>query len=80
MRRLYLDNIPVVRASFLTQGNQGPLALKWGAADFDIVLEDQVTQLAGAKIESNVGKVLDWVRAAGIEPKKRKPLMLPLQK
>ena len=71
--RLFLDNIPVIRASFLTQYDQGPLALKWGAHDFDIPLEDQVTQLAGAKIEENVQKVLGWVRGAGIEPVKRKP-------
>lgn len=74
--RLYLDNVPVIRASFLTQGDQGPLALKWGASDFDIVLEDQVTQLAGATIESNVEKVLSWVRDAGIEPVKREPYRL----
>ena len=74
--RLYLDNVPVIRASFLTQGDQGPLALRWGASDFDIVLEDQVTQLAGATIESNVEKVLSWVRDAGIEPVKREPYKL----
>jgi cyclic dehypoxanthinyl futalosine synthase len=72
--RLFLDNIPVIRASFLTQYDQGPLALKWGAHDFDVPLEDQVTQLAGAKIEENVEKVLGWVRAAGIRPVKRLPL------
>jgi cyclic dehypoxanthinyl futalosine synthase len=71
--RLFLDNVPVVRASFLTQYDQGPLALAWGAHDFDIPLEDQVTQLAGAKIERNVGRVLEWVKAAGIEPVKRSP-------
>jgi len=78
--RLYLDNVPVIRASFLTQGEEGPLALKWGASDFDIVLEDQVTQLAGASIESNVEKVLSWVRDAGIEPIKREPYKLVLGK
>lgn len=71
--RLYLDNIPVVRASFLTQYDKGPLALKSGAHDFDIPLEDQVTQLAGARIEQNVEKVLGWVRSAGIDPVKREP-------
>lgn len=71
--RLYLDNIPMIRASFLTQNEKGPLALVSGAHDFDIVLEDQVTQLAGARIEKNVEKVLGWVRAAGIEPVKRQP-------
>jgi cyclic dehypoxanthinyl futalosine synthase len=73
--RLFLDNIPVIRASFLTQYDQGPLALKWGAHDFDIPLEDQVTQLAGAKIEENVEKVLEWVREAGIQPVKRRPFL-----
>ncbi len=71
--RLYLDNIPVIRASFLTQHDKGPLALTSGAHDFDIPLEDQVTQLAGARIEEDVEKVLGWVRAAGIEPIKRAP-------
>lgn len=71
--RLFLDNIPVIRASFLTQHDQGPQALLWGAHDFDIPLEDQVTQLAGGKIEKNVEEVLGWVRKAGIEPVKRRP-------
>ena len=76
LSRLYLDNIPVIRASFLTQGAQGPAALNWGASDFDIVLEDQVTQKAGTALETNVEKVLEWVRVAGIAPKKRKPFIL----
>lgn len=73
LSRLYLDNIPVIRASFLTQYDKGPEALTSGAHDFDIPLEDQVTQLAGAKIEENVDKVLGWVRQAGIQPVRRKP-------
>ncbi len=75
--RLFLHNIPILRASFLTQNQQGPLALKWGAQDFDIPLEDQVTQLAGAKIESKVENVLGWVREAGIEPIQRPILEIP---
>ncbi len=69
--RLYLDNIPVIRASFLTQHASGPLALRAGAHDFDIALEDQVTQQAGTVLETNVARVLDWVRAAGITPVRR---------
>ncbi len=71
--RLYLANIPVIRASFLTQHDQGPQALLWGAHDFDIALEDQVTQLAGARVEEDVEKVLNWVRAVGIIPTRRPP-------
>lgn len=76
LSRLYLDNIPIIRASFLTQGSQGPLALTWGASDFDVVLEDKVTELAGAKVENNVEKVLEWVSNAGIEPMRRKPFLV----
>lgn len=78
LSRLYLDNIPIIRASFLTQGEQGPTALKWGASDFDVALEDQVTQQAGAVIESNVEKVLEWVKAAGIKPRKRLTLKIKI--
>ena len=80
LSRLYLDNIPVIRASFLTQGDQGPAALKWGASDFDIALEDQVTQKAGVTLETNVEKVLEWVKAAGIKSEKRKPYTLKQRK
>ncbi|MFI0348240.1 MAG: CofH family radical SAM protein [Chthoniobacterales bacterium] len=76
LSRLYLHNIPVIRASFITQGNQGPLALSWGASDFDIALEDQVTELAGANLERNVEKVLEWVRGVGINPVQRGPYKL----
>jgi len=75
--RLYLDNIPHIRASVLTQGAGGPEALLYGANDFDIPLEDQVTQLAGAKIESNIDRVLGWVRERGLAPTKRDPFSLP---
>ncbi len=46
--RLFLDNIPVVRASFLTQNGLGPDSLNWGAQDFDIALGDQVHEPPGA--------------------------------
>lgn len=79
LARIYLDNIPHIRASVLTQGEGGPEALLYGANDFDIPLEDQVTQLAGAKVESNIENVLGWVRARGITPIKRDPFnVLPI--
>ena len=70
--RLYLDNIPHIRASLLTQGAGGAQALLFGADDFDIALEDQVTQKAGITIEENVGKVLTWVKGLGLMPVHRK--------
>lgn len=71
--RLYLDNIPHIRTSLLTQGEAGAQALWYGADDFDIALEDEVTEKAGAKIESNIQTVLGWVEAAGLKPVMRRP-------
>ncbi|MDO8644872.1 MAG: radical SAM protein [bacterium] len=71
--RLFLDNIPHIRASILTQGEGAVAALHGGADDFDIPLEDQVTQQAGAKIEPNISKVLGWVEKTGLKPVAREP-------
>lgn len=69
--RLYLDNIQRFRTSLLTQGLGGVEALLYGADDFDIALEDQVTQKAGVKIEDNIVKILTDVQNRGITPIKR---------
>lgn len=66
--RLFLDNIRHIRSSVLTQNEAALEGLHYGANDFDIPLEDQVTQLAGGTIEGDVGKVLAACRAAGFEP------------
>lgn len=71
--RLYLDNIPHIRVSLLTQGEAGALSLSYGADDFDVALEDQVTQQAGVAIERNIETVLSWVKEAGLDPIKRTP-------
>lgn len=75
--RLYLDNVPHLRASVLTQHENGPEALLYGANDFDIPLEDQVTQLAGAAIEGNIDRVLGWVRTRNLIPTPRIPFAIP---
>ncbi|MBI4366683.1 MAG: radical SAM domain protein [Deltaproteobacteria bacterium] len=71
LARLYLDNIPIIRSSMLTQREGGAKALLYGAHDFDVPLEDQVTQLAGARIEDRTETVLEWVRQVGVEPVRR---------
>lgn len=73
LSRLYLDNFRSIRASFLTQGEAGAKALRCGADDFDVVVEDQVTQKAGVQIENNIGRVLTWVEKLGMTPVKRRP-------
>lgn len=77
--RIYLHNIPHIRTSVLTQ-NEGALeGLRFGADDFDLPTEDEVTQSAGATISHRFDTILQAAREAGYEPVKRGPLeKLPL--
>lgn len=71
LSRIYLDNFKHVRASVLTQNANALTALKFGADDFDIPWEDEVTQMAGAVIEQDVERVLGYAREAGFNPSYR---------
>ena len=66
--RLYLDNVRHIRTSVLTQNDNALHGLHYGADDFDIPLEDEVTQLAGAVINRNIRDILDQAEAEGFEP------------
>jgi cyclic dehypoxanthinyl futalosine synthase len=71
LSRIYLDNIPRIRTSVLTQ-NQGALeGLRYGADDFDLPIEDEVTQKAGATISLDFNRLLDHARALGFIPEYR---------
>ncbi len=65
LSRIYLDNIKHIRASVLTQNQNALRALSYGADDFDIPWEDEVTQMAGAVVEKDVEKVLSYAKAEG---------------
>jgi cyclic dehypoxanthinyl futalosine synthase len=68
LSRLYLDNIPRIRTSVLTQ-NAGALeGLRYGADDFDLPVEDEVTQKAGATISLDFERLLDHARSLGFAP------------
>lgn len=69
--RIYLDNIKFMRTSVLTQNQAALNGLNYGANDFDIPWEDEVTQMAGAVIEKDVERVLDYARQAGFNPRLR---------
>lgn len=69
--RIYLDNIKFMRTSVLTQNQAALDGLNYGANDFDIPWEDEVTQLAGAVIERDVERILGYTREAGFEPRLR---------
>ncbi len=67
LSRIYLDNIPHIRTSVLTQNERALEGLRYGADDFDLPIEDEVTQKAGATISLNFGRILDVVHALGFE-------------
>ncbi len=66
--RLYLDNVRHIRASVLTQNDNALRGLHYGADDFDIPLEDEVTEMAGAVINRNIEDILALARKEGFEP------------
>ncbi|MDQ2731819.1 MAG: radical SAM protein [Armatimonadota bacterium] len=70
--RVYLDNVRHIRTSVLTQNANALTGLHYGADDFDIPLEDEVTQMAGAVIERNVERVLGYAHAEGFRTVYRK--------
>jgi len=66
--RIYLDNVRHMRTSVLTQNENALTGLHFGANDFDIPLEDEVTQMAGAVINQDIQAILGQARAEGFEP------------
>jgi cyclic dehypoxanthinyl futalosine synthase len=63
--RLYLDNFIHIRTSVLTK-NEGALrGLHFGANDFDLPTEDEVTQKAGAQISHAFAEVLKHAEGLG---------------
>jgi cyclic dehypoxanthinyl futalosine synthase len=69
--RIFFDNIPRIRTSVLTQNEQALEGLKYGADDFDLPIEDEVTQKAGATISLDFERMLNYARELGFEPEYR---------
>jgi len=69
--RLFLDNIPRIRTSVLTQNESALDGLRFGADDFDLPIEDEVTQSAGATISLDFEALLARARALGFAPRYR---------
>lgn len=65
LSRIYLDNIVHIRASVLTKNEDALLGLQYGANDFDLPTEDEVTQKAGATISHDFGRILDAAENIG---------------
>ncbi|HVC88102.1 MAG TPA: radical SAM protein [Gaiellaceae bacterium] len=67
LSRIFLDNVKHFRTSVLTQNAEAFRALDYGADDFDLPIEDEVTQKAGATIELDLDGLLAVPRALGYE-------------
>jgi cyclic dehypoxanthinyl futalosine synthase len=65
LSRIFLDNVKHIRTSVLTQNEDAFRALDFGADDFDLPIEDEVTQKAGARIELDLDGLLAIPRALG---------------
>jgi cyclic dehypoxanthinyl futalosine synthase len=65
LSRIFLDNVPHVRTSVLTQNEDAFAALDYGADDFDLPIEDEVTQKAGARIDLDLEALLAVPRGLG---------------
>ena len=65
LSRIFLDNVKHIRTSVLTQNADAFRALDYGADDFDLPIEDEVTQKAGATIELDLESLLAVPRALG---------------
>jgi cyclic dehypoxanthinyl futalosine synthase len=65
LSRIFLDNVKHVRTSVLTLNEDAFRALEFGADDFDLPIEDEVTQKAGARIELDLDALLAVPRSLG---------------
>jgi cyclic dehypoxanthinyl futalosine synthase len=80
LSRIFLDNVRHVRTSVLTLNEDAFRALEYGADDFDLPLEDEVTEKAGARIDLDLERLLDVPRELGYRVEYRRaerPAALP---
>jgi cyclic dehypoxanthinyl futalosine synthase len=73
LSRIYLDNVPNVQSSWVTQGQEiGQVALKYGANDLgSIMIEENVVSQAGTTFRMGVADMQRLIRDLGYEPRQR---------
>jgi len=73
LARIYLDNIPSVQSSWVTQGQEiGQIALKFGANDLgSIMIEENVVSQAGTTFRMTVADMRRLIGELGYEPHQR---------
>ena len=72
--RLYLDNVPHIQASWVTQGLKvGQVALRFGADDLgSTMIEENVVAAAGVHMRASRDELMYAIRAAGFTPAQRR--------
>jgi cyclic dehypoxanthinyl futalosine synthase len=73
LARIYLDNIPSIQSSWVTQGQEiGQIALKYGANDLgSIMIEENVVSQAGTTFRMGVDDMRRLISDLGYEPHQR---------
>ena len=74
LSRLYLDNIPNLQASWVTQGPKvAQVALEYGANDFgSTMIEENVVAAAGVSHRLSIEEIEKIIRDAGYTPRRRR--------
>ncbi|MBI4327022.1 MAG: dehypoxanthine futalosine cyclase [Chloroflexi bacterium] len=73
LNRIYLDNIPNIQSSWVTQGPDiGQIALKFGANDLgSIMIEENVVSQAGTTYRMSAADMHRLIKDLGYEPRQR---------
>ena len=73
LARIYLDNIPNIQSSWVTQGGKiGQLALQFGANDMgSLMIEENVVSSAGTVYHLSLDEIKNSIKELGYLPKQR---------
>lgn len=73
LSRVYLDNVPNIQASWVTQGlKMAQVALRFGANDFgSTMIEENVVAAAGVKYSVSVTDIVNSIKKTGFHPAQR---------
>jgi cyclic dehypoxanthinyl futalosine synthase len=74
--RIYLDNVPHIQSSWVTQGMKvGQVALGFGADDMgSVMIEENVVSAAGTTFRTTTDELVHLIRSAGKTPVQRDTL------
>jgi len=73
LSRVYLDNVPNIQASWVTQGiKMAQVALRFGANDFgSTMIEENVVAAAGVNYSVSLEDIVASIKASGFNPAQR---------